>query len=115
MRIDTHPILGPLPRAASITLFVDGKPVAAREGEPIAAALLANGVRVCRLTDRRREPRGVFCARGQCTDCVMTVDGQPNVRTCITPARDGMRVTTGGAQSAAAAESETRAPCDEQS
>ena len=35
-----------------------------------------------------------FCAIGRCTDCVMVVDGKPNVRTCITPLAEGMTVET---------------------
>ncbi|MHB8947330.1 MAG: (2Fe-2S)-binding protein, partial [Bacillota bacterium] len=42
----------------------------------------------------RTGPRGLFCAIGRCTDCVMTVDGVPNVRTCVTPVREGLRVET---------------------
>ena len=42
----------------------------------------------------RGYPRGIFCGIGRCTDCVMTVDGQPNVRTCVTPVRAGMKVET---------------------
>lgn len=94
MRIEDHPILGKAERGKKITLTVDGKAVPAFEGEPIAAALLASGHRVFRYTTKRKEPRGVFCALGRCTDCVMTVDGQPNIRTCVTPARDGMTVQT---------------------
>jgi predicted molibdopterin-dependent oxidoreductase YjgC len=90
MRVDVHPILGNAPTGKSIILLVDGRPIKAIEGEPIAAALLASGRRVLRHTARHGEPRGLFCALGRCTDCVMTVDGQPNVRTCVTPARDGM-------------------------
>ena len=40
-RILDHPILGPLPEAREVTIHVDGRPVKAREGEPIAAALVA--------------------------------------------------------------------------
>lgn len=94
MRIEDHPILGRAERGKKITLTVDGKTVPAFEGEPIAAALLASGHRVFRHTTKRKEPRGVFCALGRCTDCVMTVDGQPNIRTCVTPARNGMIVRT---------------------
>ena len=61
---------------------------------PIAAALLASGVRVFRKTAKKGYPRGVFCGIGRCTDCVMTVDGKPNVRTCVTPVRAGMKVET---------------------
>ena len=64
------------------------------EGEPIAAALKAAGVMVHRHTLKNDAPRGIFCAIGRCTDCVMIVDGQPNVRTCVTPLRAGMRVQT---------------------
>jgi predicted molibdopterin-dependent oxidoreductase YjgC len=93
-RIVDHPILGPLPDAGEVTLDVDGKPVTAREGETIAAALTAAGWVGFRRTEKRHEPRGVFCAIGKCTDCVMTVDGVPNVRTCVTTVRDGMQVVT---------------------
>lgn len=77
-----------------MTIYCDGRPIQAVEGEPVAAALLAAGVYAMRTTVKRGEPRGVFCAIGRCTDCVMTVDGIPNVRTCITPVREGMKVAT---------------------
>ena len=64
------------------------------EGEPIAMALKAAGVEVHRFTAKRHEPRGIFCAIGRCTDCVMVVDGKPNVRTCMTPLVAGMDVRT---------------------
>jgi predicted molibdopterin-dependent oxidoreductase YjgC len=92
MRIQDHPILGEAEKREHITLTVDGKPVDAFLGEPVATALLAAGYRVFRHTENRNEPRGIFCALGRCTDCVMIVDGQPNVRTCVTPANDGMVV-----------------------
>lgn len=93
-RVMDHPILGPAPEARIILIEVDGRPVKAVEGEPIAAALIAAGFSSFRNTPARHEPRGVFCAIGRCTDCVMTVDGIPNIRTCITPAKEGMRITT---------------------
>ena len=94
MRIEQHPILGPLPSAREITLYVDGKAVTARDGEPIAAALAAAGIRVHRYTAKRGQARGILCAIGQCTDCAMVVDGVANVRTCITPVAEGMVVET---------------------
>ncbi|NPV69572.1 MAG: (2Fe-2S)-binding protein [Firmicutes bacterium] len=93
-RIIDHPILGAAPADRTVIIDFDGRPVEAIEGEPIAAALMAAGVASFRTTPVRHEPRGVFCAIGRCTDCVMTVDGVPNVRTCVTPARDGMIVRT---------------------
>jgi predicted molibdopterin-dependent oxidoreductase YjgC len=79
----------------------DGRTLQGREGEPIAMALKALGVMTHRYTTRRHEPRGVFCAIGRCTDCVMVVDGHPNVRTCITPLKEGMVVQTQHGVSAA--------------
>ena len=72
----------------------DGKTMEGSEGEPIAMALRAEGVIVHRYTTRKNEPRGVFCAIGRCTDCIMVVDGLPNVRTCVTPLREGADVRT---------------------
>ena len=72
----------------------DGTTLEGLEGETIAAALRVAGVMAHRYTAKRHEPRGVFCAIGRCTDCVMVVDGKPNVRTCITPLKEGMVVET---------------------
>lgn len=69
-----------------------GLAVRAFEGESVAAALLAGGRRALRTAARRAEPRGMYCGIGVCFDCVMTVDGRPNVRTCRTPVRAGMRI-----------------------
>jgi predicted molibdopterin-dependent oxidoreductase YjgC len=94
MRVEEHPIFGKFPEKKTVTIFVDGEPVAAQEGEPIAAALMAAGKRVFRFTKKRQEPRGYFCGLGRCTDCAMNVNGIPQVRTCITPVEEGMQVET---------------------
>lgn len=94
LRILHHPVLGDLPVSRPVQITVDGQPLVAREGEMIAAALLAHGILVCRTMPGGREPRGVFCALGRCADCLMTVDGEPNVRACLTPVREGQVVWT---------------------
>jgi len=91
-RIWKHPILGKMPEKKEIKIYFNGKKLTAYEGEPIAATLYANGIRVLRRTEKYGKPRGIFCAIGRCTDCVMTVDGVPNIRTCITPVKDGMKI-----------------------
>ena len=77
-----------------MTIYFEGKPLSAIEGELIAAVLTEAGVRVFRHTAREDHPRGIFCAIGRCTDCAMTVNGVPGVRTCITRVEVGMRVET---------------------
>lgn len=94
MRIEEHPILGNFEKNKSVHFTFDGKDLVGCEGEPIAAALCAAGVRIHRYTTKQNKPRGIFCAIGRCTDCVMVVDGKPNVRTCVTPLREGMDVRT---------------------
>ncbi|HOL66583.1 MAG TPA: (2Fe-2S)-binding protein [bacterium] len=94
MRIVKHPILPEIPVRKKVFIFVDGRKIEAYEGEPIAAALWAAGIKKFRYTRKEGQPRGYFCGLGRCTDCVMTVDGVANVRTCITPVRDGMVIET---------------------
>lgn len=94
MRIIEHPILGTPDAQRTVTITVDGRPIEALEGEPILAALLAKGIRVNRITKKNHEPRGLFCGIGRCTDCVMVVNGVPNVRTCVTPVAEGMIIET---------------------
>ena len=83
---------GAFDRGMRIDIIFDGHPVPAFTGETVAAALLAAGRRELRRTSRRSAPRGLYCGIGVCFDCVMTVDGRPNVRTCQIEVRPGMRV-----------------------
>ena len=94
MRIPKHPILGTYQKGEKIRFYLDGKEMYGYEGDTIAAALMAAGVTTHRHTRKKGTPRGILCAIGRCTDCVMVVDGQINVRTCITPLKEGMQVQT---------------------
>lgn len=93
MRIKQHPILGKLEPRKIVKIEVDNKAMDAFEGEPIAAALIANGINVFRYTKKYKQPRGIFCAIGLCTDCIMMVDGVA-VRTCVTGVEEGMKIKT---------------------
>ena len=94
LRITEHPILGAPEKGRRGEITYDGRTISGCEGEPVAAALKAEGVMIHRYTSKRHEPRGIFCAIGRCTDCVMVVDGVPNIRTCVTPLHEGMDVRT---------------------
>lgn len=94
MRIEQHPILGTFKKGRVVCFTFDGKTLEGCEGEPIAMALKNSGVMVHRYTKKKHMPRGIFCAIGRCTDCVMIVDGKPNIRTCITPLKEGMKIET---------------------
>lgn len=78
-----------------IGFSLDGRPMTARPGQSVAAALLDAGVRSWRKTRAGGRPRGVFCGIGICFDCLITVDGVPNQRACLVPVDEGMVVRTG--------------------
>jgi predicted molibdopterin-dependent oxidoreductase YjgC len=82
-------------RGPAITVYLDGRPVRAYPGETVASVLLAEGLRAFRETAKRGEPRGVFCGIGVCYECLVIVDGAPNVRACVTIVLPGMTIETG--------------------
>jgi len=90
-RIVSHPILS-FKRGTKVSFSFNGVPIHAYEGESIAAALEANGIKELSRSVERGRPRGLFCAIGKCASCLMTVDGIPNVRACLTPVSEGMTV-----------------------
>lgn len=93
MRIEKHPILE-FKRGRKIKFTFDGQEMEGYEGETIAAALHAAGVRVLRESINAHHPRGFYCAIGNCSSCQMIVNGEPNVKTCITELEEGMDVET---------------------
>lgn len=79
-------------RGAPITITINGRPVDAYEGESIAAALMASGFRAFRRTPQHDLPRGFFCGMGICFDCLVTVNGVANVRSCMAEIKPGCAV-----------------------
>lgn len=94
IRITAHPILGDLPPVPLVEFTFDGAAVSGRDGEPIAAALFAAGYRVLHTMPRFGDARGGYCMIGRCTDCLVVVDGLPNVPACRTPVSAGQVVRT---------------------
>lgn len=82
----------PDPAARTVAILVDDQPVTAREGDSVAAALLAAGFAAFRTTPVTGAPRGPYCMIGVCFDCLVAIDGEPNRQACMTLVRDGMRV-----------------------
>ena len=90
MRIESHPILAVKPRD-SVAFFWQGKKLFARQGETIASALFANGVRIFGDHVKDGAPQGIFCANGQCAQCLVIAKGKP-VKSCMTPVEPQMNV-----------------------
>lgn len=91
MRITEHPIVN-FPEGKKVKFYFNQLELEGHEGETIAAALHANGIRVMRESIHLHRPRGLFCNIGNCSSCLMVVDGVPNVRVCVEKLRAGMRV-----------------------
>jgi D-hydroxyproline dehydrogenase subunit gamma len=76
----------------TVEIFVDGRPVMAREGDTVSAALLASGLDVRRETAVSGAPRLPYCMMGVCFDCLVTIDGMGNRQGCLVPVLPGMQV-----------------------
>jgi len=89
-RIQVHPIL-PIEPRESVAFYWQGQELMAWQGETIASALFANGVRIFGHHPKDSAPQGIFCANGQCAQCLVLADGKP-VKSCMELIRPGMRV-----------------------
>ncbi len=93
MRIREHPILK-FKKGNRVTFFYDGKEIEGFDDEPIAVSLYANGIKTLSYSLKYHKPRGIFCCIGNCSSCLMKVDGEPNVRTCVRRVKQNMVVET---------------------
>jgi sarcosine oxidase subunit alpha len=79
-------------RGPEITIIVNGCKCPAYLGESVHAALFAAGYRVLRKTPKQHQARGLFCGMGVCYDCLVTINGMPNQRACMTLVQDRMEI-----------------------
>jgi len=89
-RITRHPIL----KASDGEPFpftFDGRQIEALPQETISSALFAAEIRVFGRHPKDGSPQGIFCANGQCSQCMVIADRTP-VKACMTPATPNMVV-----------------------
>jgi NADPH-dependent 2,4-dienoyl-CoA reductase/sulfur reductase-like enzyme/Fe-S-cluster-containing hydrogenase component 2/bacterioferritin-associated ferredoxin len=89
-RIEQHPIL-PIPAFTKVPFTWKGRALEARAGETLSSALFAAGVRVFGHHAKDGAAQGIFCANGQCAQCLVLADGIP-VKSCMELVRPGVRV-----------------------
>ncbi|MBN2724426.1 MAG: FAD-dependent oxidoreductase [Deltaproteobacteria bacterium] len=89
-RIQNHPVLGKK-EGKEVTFSFDGKQLKGLKGEMVATALYANDIRVFGHHHRDGGPQGIFCANGQCSQCMVMINGKP-VKSCMVPLEAGMCV-----------------------
>jgi NADPH-dependent 2,4-dienoyl-CoA reductase/sulfur reductase-like enzyme/Fe-S-cluster-containing hydrogenase component 2 len=89
-RITKHPILE-VPDRTPVSFTWNGRKLTGFDGEMISSALFANGVHIFGHHHKDNSPQGLFCANGQCSQCMVIADGLP-IKSCMTPLRDNMVV-----------------------
>ena len=76
-----------------ITFYFNGQTITAREGQTVAMALWASGIRALRTSVGRGQPRGVFCGMGVCQECVVWI-GRQRCEGCLTTVRPELSVSS---------------------
>ncbi|MHB8134333.1 MAG: FAD-dependent oxidoreductase [Anaerolineaceae bacterium] len=90
-RIHEHPILT-IPVRKEITFFWNDNLLTGYENENISSALIANGINIFGHHHKDNSPQGIFCANGQCAQCMVIANGKP-VKSCMTTLKQGMTIT----------------------
>ena len=77
----------------SVTIIFEGREMKVPAGISVAAAVLGHGH--AGHTSRHGiddSPRAPYCLMGVCFECLMEIDGKPDVQSCLVTVRDGMVV-----------------------
>lgn len=90
-RLHSHPILAVNDDDPEIFFYFNGKKLSAKPGEMISSALFANGIHIFGRHQKDNAAQGMFCANGQCSQCLVIADSIP-VKACVTPVHEGMQV-----------------------
>jgi sarcosine oxidase, subunit alpha len=95
-RIINHPVLDKVDDTDVVSFTFNNTVFQGLRNESLAAALLANAVRILRVHEESGTPRGIYCNIGHCFECRVNVNGQQGIRACLTPIQEGMTVSSGG-------------------
>jgi len=90
-RVAEHPILDP-GEGPSVPFRFGDRELRARPREVISSALFAAGIHLFGEHPKDGGAQGIFCANGQCGQCLVLADGRP-VKACMTPVSADMVVT----------------------
>ena len=80
-------------RTKPISFEYEGRRIPGFKGDTVASAMYASGIDVFGRSFKYHRPRGLLCVSGRCPNCMMNVDGTPNVRTCACAAADAKKVS----------------------
>ena len=89
-RIKSHPILKDN-STPTTPFYWEKQKLFAKPGEMISSALFANGIKVFGHHPKDGSPQGIYCANGQCSQCMVLANEFP-AKACMTPVEEGMLV-----------------------
>lgn len=79
------------PNVQRVEVCLDNRPVSLPEGMNLAAALLATGEIISRISPSTRKPCSPHCLMGVCYECLMEIDGVTR-QACKTKIKQGMKI-----------------------
>ncbi|MEM7739020.1 MAG: (2Fe-2S)-binding protein [Deinococcota bacterium] len=79
---------------SGVSVTLNGQPVEAQEGQTVAGLLLSLGQNNLFHASEYNLVRSFYCGMGMCHQCLVTVNGQWNVRACITEVAPNMEIQT---------------------
>jgi len=89
-RIKSHPILKEN-STPTTPFYWERQKLFAKPGEMISSALFANGIKVFGHHPKDGSPQGIYCANGQCSQCMVLANELP-VKACMTPVEACMQI-----------------------
>jgi len=95
LRLTQHRILTINTDRKPVHFTFNGRAFTGLEGDTVASALLANGIRMLRVHEESGQPRGIYCNIGHCFECRVRINQQEGMRACLTPIQEGMNIQTG--------------------
>ena len=87
-------LLPAVQRGKPVNIKVDGKPIEAYQGETVAAAMMAAGIRTFNKSHKHKQPRSLYCGMGVCYECLVRINGVHAQRACVTYVEEGMVIET---------------------
>jgi len=83
-----------LKRGKPILITVNQKKVTAYEGELVSTVLHCEGIRVFQRKQKSGKPSGIYCGMGICYECLVIINGVPNILAFQTPVANRMIIST---------------------
>ena len=89
-RVNSHPILETIEKQ-DIPFFWENEKLLGKSGDTIASALVANNIHIFNFHPKTNSPQGIFCANGQCAQCMVLVNGFTS-KACMTELKSNMKI-----------------------